>query len=89
MRLGEWLDREDLKPQQFAARIGRSAEAVRRYVTGDRIPDKETMPLIVVETGGSVMPNDFFALGALAALSTHPDSPTDTAQAASTLEQAR
>lgn len=62
MRLGDWLEKRDVKPTQFAVRIGRSAEAVRRYVAGERIPDKETMPLIVQETGGEVMPNDFFLL---------------------------
>lgn len=60
MKLGDWLDREELKPQQFAARIARTSESVRRYVAGDRIPDRDTMPLIVEQTGGEVMPNDFF-----------------------------
>jgi transcriptional regulator with XRE-family HTH domain len=62
MRLREWLEKEELSASQFAGRIGRSAEAVRRYVTGERIPDKDTMPLIVGQTGGEVMPNDFFVL---------------------------
>ena len=62
MRLDDWLEREGLKPAQFATRIGRTAEAVRRYAAGERIPDRETMPLIVAETGGEVTPNDFFGM---------------------------
>jgi len=60
MKLGDWLEREGIKHPQFAARIARTPEAVRRYVAGDRIPDKDTMPLIVEHTRGAVMPNDFF-----------------------------
>jgi len=66
MKLGEWLNREALKPTEFAARIARTSEAVRRYVAGDRIPDRDTMPLIVEQTRGEVTPNDFFDLPALA-----------------------
>jgi hypothetical protein len=63
MKLSHWLDREGLKPADFAPRIRRSSEAVRRYAAGERIPDRETMPLIVAETRGEVTPNDFFDIG--------------------------
>lgn len=63
MQLKDWLDQEGLKPAHFAPRIKRSAEAVRRYALGERIPDKATMPLIVRETGGAVTANDFFEIG--------------------------
>ncbi|MBB4611650.1 helix-turn-helix domain-containing protein [Sphingomonas yabuuchiae] len=62
MTLKEWLDREAMSVPQFATRIGRSAEAVRRYVSGERIPDKDTMPLIAEATQRKVTPNDFFDL---------------------------
>lgn len=62
MTLRDWLDRENIRTPQFAAHIGRTSEAVRRYVSGDRIPDKETMPLIVDATKGEVTPNDFFGV---------------------------
>lgn len=64
MTLKEWLEDEGVTVPQFAARIARSPEAVRRYVVGDRIPDKETMPTIVTETSGRVTPNDFFGINA-------------------------
>ena len=67
MTLKDWLSREDMTPPQFAERIGRSAEAVRRYVAGERIPDRETMPVIVEQTAGEVTPNDFFGVEARAA----------------------
>jgi hypothetical protein len=62
MKLGDWLEARELRPADFAPRINRTAEAVRRYVVGERIPDRETMPLIVRETGGEVTANDFFDL---------------------------
>lgn len=64
MTLQDWLDRESVTVGEFASRIGRSSEAVRRYVMGDRIPDRETMPLIAQETAGAVTPNDFFGIAA-------------------------
>lgn len=64
MTLKDWLDRENVSPPQFAERIGRTSEAVRRYISGDRIPDRDTMPLIVRHTAGKVTPNDFFGIAA-------------------------
>lgn len=60
MTLRDWLDANGKSNAQFAEAIGRTAEAVRRYASGDRIPDRETMPLIVDATEGQVTPNDFF-----------------------------
>lgn len=62
MTLKEWLALEGLTPAQFASTIGRTSEAVRRYANGDRIPDKETMPLIAAATGNAVTANDFFGI---------------------------
>lgn len=64
MKLREWLDAEGVSNAAFAERIGRTAEAVRRYAADERIPDKETMPRIVAETTGAVTPNDFFDIAA-------------------------
>jgi transcriptional regulator with XRE-family HTH domain len=72
MTLKEWLDREAISVPQFATRIGRSAEAVRRYVSGERIPDKDTMPLIAEATQRNVTPNDFFDLPPLRRRRTTP-----------------
>jgi transcriptional regulator with XRE-family HTH domain len=62
MTLKDWLAEQQLSPADFAARIGRTAESVRRYSNGERIPDKETMPVIARETGGLVTANDFFGI---------------------------
>lgn len=64
MTLKEWLVAEDIPIPRFAIRIRRTPEAVRRYVNGERIPDRDTMPLIVMETRGKVTPNDFFGISA-------------------------
>lgn len=76
MTLKDWLAANDVTIAQFAARIERSAEAVRRYVVGDRIPDRDTMPNIVRETDGGVTPNDFFDI-ATPALCTECDHRLD------------
>jgi len=62
MKLKDWLAEERVEIPDFARRIRRSSEAVRRYVAGDRIPDRKTMPLIVSETRGAVTANDFFGI---------------------------
>lgn len=62
MTLKDWLAKSEDSIPTLAARIGRSPEAVRRYAAGERIPDRETMPLIVEVTGGEVTPNDFFGI---------------------------
>ena len=64
MTLKDWLDARNVKVPDFAGRIGRTPEAVRRYVAGERIPDKETMPLIFEHTDGEVSANDFFGIAA-------------------------
>jgi hypothetical protein len=61
--LKEWLAAKDMPITRFASLIERTPEAVRRYVNGERIPDRETMPAIVRHTGGDVTPNDFFGIG--------------------------
>lgn len=63
MKLKDWLDREEISNATFAAKIERTSEAVRRYASGERVPDKETMPKIFDATGGAVTANDFFDLG--------------------------
>lgn len=62
--LQEYLTRADIDRIEFAARIGVSTETVRRYLTGDRIPDKERMLRIALATDGQVTANDFFGLAA-------------------------
>lgn len=63
MQLRDWLERQGLSYTQFGSAISRSAEAVRRYANGERVPDRQTMQKIVQQTGGQVMPNDFYEVG--------------------------
>jgi transcriptional regulator with XRE-family HTH domain len=63
MKLGDWLKREKMTLEDFGLRIGRSHSAVSRYVSGERVPGRETMGLILTQTGGEVTPNDFYRGG--------------------------
>lgn len=68
MQLSAYIHREKLNQAEFASRLIRadgtvvSQAAVSRYASGQQIPDREIMPLIVAATGGEVTPNDFFDL---------------------------
>jgi transcriptional regulator with XRE-family HTH domain len=62
--LQEYLAEARIDRHQFADRISVSAETVRRYLNGDRIPDKKIMGRIALTTGGKVTANDFFGLAA-------------------------
>lgn len=64
MTLQEYLTEAQLTPSQFAERSGISAGAVRRYIAGTRIPDKEMMTKIALATGCKVTANDFFGIAA-------------------------
>ena len=64
MTLKDWLAANEVSVSQFAARIKRTPETVRRYAAGERIPDKDTMPIIAEETNGDVTANDFFGIAA-------------------------
>ena len=71
MKLRAWLDEREISNGDFGGRINRTAEAVRRYAAGERLPDRATMPLIVRETGGEVQPNDFFDIEVNAEAASH------------------
>jgi DNA-binding transcriptional regulator YdaS (Cro superfamily) len=73
MTLEDWMAGRDLTVPDFARTLGRSPEAVRRYIKGDRIPDRETMLAIARETSGEVTANDFFGI---------EQSPSEQARAA-------
>lgn len=62
MTLRDWLLENGLSPAQFAQRIGRRVQSVHRYLSGERIPDRETMAIIFAETGHQVTANDFHGL---------------------------
>lgn len=63
MRLRDWLTAKKMDFREFGETIGRTAEAVRRYANGERIPDRDTMPLIFSATDGAVTANDFYDIG--------------------------
>jgi transcriptional regulator with XRE-family HTH domain len=60
--LRDYLTHASISRHQFAANIGVSAETVRRYLKGERIPTKELMQEIALATDGQVTANDFFDL---------------------------
>ena len=64
MTLGEYLEQSSTSRRQFADRIGVSYETVRRYLSGDRIPDRAIMAKIALATGCKVTANDFFGIAA-------------------------
>lgn len=67
MKLADYLDQASISRRDFAETIGVSSEAVRRYVEGKRIPDKQIMAKIALATGCQVTANDFFGIGEAAA----------------------
>jgi len=62
--LKTYLDRTGVSRVQFAAQIGVTPEAVRKYLGGDRIPTREVMERIAEVTNGEVTANDFFGIAA-------------------------
>lgn len=60
MKLVDYLERADITPQEFAAQIGVSAEAVRLYIRGERRPRSQILQAIQSKTDGAVTPNDFY-----------------------------
>ncbi len=60
MRLKEWLTNNDVSIKEFALRLDVKYETVRRYVEGERIPNRESMRQIMALTNWAVTANDFF-----------------------------
>lgn len=63
--LAAWLARNNMLPGEFAARIGTTREAVRKYCLpfGDpnrQVPGLKIMERIIAETGNSLSPADFY-----------------------------
>jgi transcriptional regulator with XRE-family HTH domain len=64
MKLSEYLEAQELSYAAFGRVIGTTGETVRRYVIGERIPDKHKMAKIALATGCKVTANDFFGIAA-------------------------
>ena len=60
MTLKAYLELTTTTRAEFAARIGVSAEAIRRYTECGRVPTPKVMAEILRETDGAVTANDFF-----------------------------
>ena len=63
--LAEWLARHKMLPGEFAARIGTTREAVRKYClpfsdAGRQVPGLKIMERIVAASGGELSPADFY-----------------------------
>lgn len=64
MTLQAYLDAAKLSRTDFAGAVGCSAETIRRYIAGTRMPTPKMMEKIIHQTKGAVQPNDFFLQGA-------------------------
>lgn len=60
MRFAKYLTDHGHSDADFAARIGVTRQAIHRFKTGQRIPNRATMAKIVEATGGAVTPDSFF-----------------------------
>lgn len=62
MKLGEWLEKENISRELMAKVINKTVQAVGYYVNGIKIPRPETMAKIVAYTKGEVTANDFYGI---------------------------
>lgn len=61
MSLAEYLRKNNLSPGEFAVLCGaKSAETVRKWLRGDRIPRAEMMDRICRASSGHVSPASFY-----------------------------
>lgn len=60
MKLKEHIEKRGLNFSTYAPLIGVTPQAVSRYASGDRIPEKDVMQAILEDSGGEVTPNDFY-----------------------------
>ena len=60
MKLMDFLNRRQLTYREFAGQVDSTAEAVRLWATGQRIPKRDFMDKIKTATKGKVAPNDFY-----------------------------
>lgn len=59
MRLDTYLETKTVSDSDFADLIGVSRQAVHRYKTGERFPEKPVLTKIFEATNGEVTANDF------------------------------
>ena len=59
MKLAEYLRAHELSDAAFARLIGVERQAVGRYKSGERFPEREILVSIFKATNGAVTANDF------------------------------
>lgn len=59
MKLADYLNEQNLRQEEFAARLGVEQATVSRYLSGKRMPTRRILEVIVEITSGRVTPNDF------------------------------
>lgn len=59
MQLADYLKANGISDEDFGQSIGVTRQAVHRYKTFDRFPERPVLTKIVEVTGGDVTPNDF------------------------------
>lgn len=64
MNLSAYLDRNKISDSDFADKIGVTRQAVHRYKTGERFPERPVLAKIFTATKGAVTANDFANFGA-------------------------
>ena len=64
MQLGEYLKKENIRPGEFAVRVGVKERAVYRWLERERIPRPSQIQRIAEITRGKVGPSDFILTGA-------------------------
>ncbi len=60
MKLSTYLAEQDVTPTEFASKLGVTTQAVHLWATDQRVPRREIMKAISIETAGTVTANDFF-----------------------------
>jgi len=60
MKLETYLKMSEITDADFAEKLGVNVISVRRYLAGQRIPNREVMEAIARNTGGEVRANDFY-----------------------------
>lgn len=59
MQLADYLKSNGISDDDFGQSIGVTRQAVHRYKTFDRFPEKPVLTRIIEATSGAVTPNDF------------------------------
>ena len=62
MKIDSYLRQKNISGADLARAIGKSRATAHRIITGERLPDRESMQAIYKFTGGAVTANDFYGL---------------------------